>query len=121
MRKKTVQSGMRLVLIAITIVIVSSFYLDIIVSTVSLPYDVQARIYNLGIFAAAALGGYGVVLSAFGLVLPSRSADTSVRIIPLFFLILGAISLFFYLLASSIFTPTDYNIQPLRPGETITI
>ena len=121
MRKKTIRYGMRLVLAALSIVIVISFYLDSLGSSISLSYEVLARIYNVGIFIAAALGGYGVVLSAFGLVLPSRPGDNLVRILPLFFLILGAISLFFYLLASSLLYPIEHNIQPLRPGETITI
>jgi hypothetical protein len=121
MRNKTVRNGMRLVLISLSIIIVSSFYLDALANLFSLSNVFQARLYQTGIFVAATIGGYGVMLSIFGLILPSRADDGTVQILPLLFLILGAISLFFYLLASSINSPYVPGNERLRPGETITI
>ena len=121
MRKKTIRNGMRLVLAALMIIIVSSFYLDGVGDFLSLSYQSQVRYYQLGIFLAAAMGGYGVVLTAFGLILPARSGDFPVRVLPLLILIFCVIALFFYLLASSLETPRDPGRDRLRPGETITI
>ena len=70
MRKRTIRSGMRLVLAALVVIIVTSFYHDRVGEILSLSLDAEMRFYQLGIFCAAAMGGYGVVLAAFGLVLP---------------------------------------------------
>lgn len=113
---------MRLVLAALMIITVLSFYFGDIGDFLNLSYNSQMRVYQLGIFLAAVLGGYGVVLSVFGLILPARHSDHSVRILPLLFMILGAIALFFYLLVG-FFTPTSERPgrDRVRPGETITI
>lgn len=121
MRKKTVRNGMRLVLAALILIILASFYLGGISEVLSLTFDAEMRFYRFGIFWAAAMGGYGVVLSAFGLVLPPKRSDQDVRLMPSIFLIIGVVSLFFYLLAASINAPTEPSRDRLRPGETITI
>ena len=121
MRKMTVRNGMRLVFSALVLIIIASFYHAGVSEVLSLSYNSEMRFYRWGIFCAAAMGGYGVVLSAFGLVLPARKGDTAVRIMPLLFLIIGVISLFFYLLAASLDSPHEPARERLRPGETITI
>jgi len=121
MRKRTVRNGMRLVMAALILIILASFYHGNLSELFSLSIAAENRIYSLGIFWAAAIGGYGVVLAAFGLVLPRGKQDESVRILPLSLLITGFILLFFYLLASSFNTPADFEQKRLRPGETITI
>ena len=121
MRKRTVRNGMRLVLAALLIIIIASFYHTSVSDFFSLSYTAEMRLYRLGIFGAAALGGYGVVLSAFGLVLPAKQSDSDVRVIPSLFFIIGMVSLFFYLLAVSFDSPHEPTRDRLRPGETITI
>ena len=121
MRKCTIRSGMRLVLAALVVIIITSFYSDRVGEILSLSYDAEVRLYQLGIFCAAAVGGYGVVLTAFGLILPGTQRDAGVRVMPAFFMIVAAISLFFYLLAASLNTPADQQRERFRPGETITI
>ena len=106
---------------ALILIIVASFYHGILSEMFSLSLAAEARIYRLGIFWAAAIGGYGAVLVVFGFVLPHEKRDESVRILPLFILITGLIMLFFYLLAASFDAPTDFEQKRLRPGETITI
>ena len=120
-RKKTLRSGMRLVLAALVIILITSFYHGGVSDVLSLSYEAEMRFYRLGIFLAAAMGGYGVVLSAFGLVLPARKFDSGVRVVPSLLLIIGAVSLFFYLLAASFNAPDVPSQDRLRPGETITI
>lgn len=121
MRKKTIRNGMRLVVAALLLIIMASFYHDGVGNVFSFTYDQEMHFYQLGIFLAAAMGGYGVVASAFGLVLPARHQDSGIRIIPSLFLIIFTILFFFYLLVTSF----DSSIEPirdrLRPGESITI
>ncbi len=121
MRKHTIRSGMRLVLAALVVIIITSFYYDRVAEILSLSLDAELLTYRLGIFCAAALGGYGVVLAAFGLVLPGTHRDSGVRIVPAFLLIVALVSLFFYLLAASFDTTRNPPRERLRPGETLTI
>ena len=121
MRKRAIRSGMRLVLAALVLIIISSFYHESVAEFLSLSVDAEMRFYRLGIFWAAALGGYGVVLAAFGLVLPGNQRDSGVRVMPSFLMIVAVVSLFFYLLAASFETPANPPSERLRPGETITI
>lgn len=121
MRKRTVRSGMRLVLAALILIILASFYHESIADLFSLSQTAGNRIYNLGIFWATAIGSYGVVLVAFGFVLSSQKRDEPVRILPTFLVISGLVALFFYLLTVAISTPFKEEQKRLRPGETITI
>jgi hypothetical protein len=121
MRKRTLRNGMRLVLGALAIILVVSFFHAHVAELFALSIEAEMRLYRLGIFWAAAIGGYGVVLSAFGLVLPGNHQDNGIRVRPLLFMIVAAVSLFFYLLAASFDAPDDTPRQRLRPGETITI
>jgi hypothetical protein len=121
MRKKSIRSGMRQVLLAMILIILASFYLADVSEVLSLSYNTDVRFYRLIIFLAAAIGGYGVIQSVFGFVLPARTCDSGVRIMPSFLLIVGAVSLFFYLLVASLDAPHDPARDRLRPGEVITI
>ena len=87
----------------------------------SLSIAAEMRFYQLGIFWAAAIGGYGVVLAVFGLVLPGNQRDSGVRVMPTLFMIVAVVSLFFYLLSVTFDAPMQSPRERLRPGETITI
>ena len=121
MRKRTVRNGMRLVMAALILIILASFYHDAFSDIFSLSYAAENRVYSLGIFWATAIGCYGVVLVAFGFVLSSQKRDESVRVMPTFLIISLLIALFFYLLTASINDPVRPEQKRLRPGETITI
>src|SRR5512133_1323809 len=112
---------MRLVLAALIIIITASFYHSGVSDLLSLSYETEMRFYRFGIFWAAAMGGYGVVLSVLGLVLSARQSDSGVRIMPSVFYILALVSLFFYLLSASFDAPIEPTRDRLRPGEPITI
>lgn len=120
MRKRTVRNGMRLLLASLLLIILASFYHTGMAAWFSFSSGDELRLYSLGMLAAAAMGGYGAVLAAFGLVLPAdRREDATIRIAPLFFMVLCAVMLFFYLFVLSFSSPGgDKEIQP---GETITI
>jgi hypothetical protein len=121
MRKRTIRNGMRMVLAALLLIIIASFYHDSLGDLLNLSLDAEMRFYRLGIFWAAAMGGYGAVLAVFGLLLPGNSRDSGVRILPAFFMIIAVVSLFFCLLAASFDAPAKPPRERFRPGETITI
>ncbi len=119
MRKRTIRSGMRLVLAALLLIILTSFYHGGVADLLALSMGAEQRFYNLGIFWAAAFGGYGAILTVFGFILPPRQHDAAIRLLPLFLLIVGVMLLFFYLFVASFNGPG--REERLRPGETITI
>lgn len=121
MRKRSIRNGMRLVLAALAVIIIASFYHDSVAGIMSLSFESETRLYRLGIFCAAAMGAYGVVQAAFGLVLPGVRGDSGVRVMPTFLMIVALVLLFFYLLAASFDAPRTPRHDRLRPGETITI
>jgi hypothetical protein len=121
MRKRTIRNGMRLVQMALVLIIIVSFYHDRVGEILSLSFDAETRFYRLGIFLAAAMGGYGVVLAAFGLALPGTQRDSGIRVMPAFLMMVAFVALFFYLLAASFDAPARVPNERLRPGETITI
>src|SRR6185369_17420742 len=102
MRKRTVRRGLRLILAALLLIILSSYYNAGIADIFALSVSSEERIYSLGIFLAAAVGGYGVVLTVFGFVLPGDIRDAGVRLLPVFLLIVAAFVLFFFLLISTL-------------------
>jgi hypothetical protein len=121
MRKRTIRNGMRLVLMSLVLIIIASFYHDRVGGILSLSIDAETRFYRLGIFLAAAMGGYGVVLASFGLALPGTQRDSGVRVMPAFLMIVAFVALFFYLLVASFNAHPTLPRERLRPGETITI
>jgi len=121
MRKRTLRCGMSLVLAALIVIIIASFYLDTLAAILSLSINSEMRLYRWGIFWAAAMGGYGVVLSAFGLVLPGTPRDSGIRIAPMFLMIIAVVSLFTYLLAASFDVPFHNPRERNRSGDVITI
>lgn len=112
---------MRLVMTALILIVLASFYHVQLSDLFSLSPAAESRIYRLGMFWAAAIGGYGVVVTVFGFVLSPLRNDTQVRLLPLFLSISVMILFFFYLLTSSINAPAVDEQRRLRPGETITI
>jgi len=121
MRKRTVRNGMRLVITALILIVMASFYHVQLSDLFSLSSAAESRIYRLGMFWAAAIGGYGVVVAALGFALSPLKNDVKVRLLPVFLTMAAMILLFFYLLSSSINAPPGDERRRLRPGETITI
>ena len=69
MRKRTIRNGMRLVVAALILIILSSFYHEQLSDLFSLSQAAESRIYSLGLFCSAAIGAFGVVVAAFGFAL----------------------------------------------------
>ena len=121
MRKRTVRNGMRLVMVALIVIVMASFYHVQFSELFSLSPAAELRLYRLGMFWAAAIGGYGVVVTAFGFALSPLKNDAQVRLLPVFTGTFVLIFIFFYLLSASIDTPARDEQRRVRPGETITI
>lgn len=121
MRKRTVRNGLRLVMAALILIVLASFYHGQLADLFSLSLSAENRIYRLGMFWAAAIGGYGVVTTVFGFVLSPHKNDVQIRLLPIFIGVTAMMFLFFYLLSSSIDAPPRDEQRRVRPGETITI
>lgn len=121
MRKRTVRNGMRLVMTSMILIVIASFYHLQIADLFSLSVTDENRIYQTGMFWAAAIGSYGVVVTALGFALSPRKNDQDVRLLPIFASVFAIVAIFFYLLSSSIEVPFKKNQRRLHPGETITI
>lgn len=106
---------------ALVLIIVASFYHVQVADIFSLSSAAEGRVYSLGMFWAAAIGGYGVVVTVFGIVQSPRKNDAPVRILPLIVGVVGIILLFFSLLSSSFDGPGSEEPGRLRSGESITI
>lgn len=120
MRKRTLRGGMRLLLAALVLIILASFYHADLAGFLSLTPGMEQRLYRLGMFGATAMGIYGVILAVSGLLLPGdRSDERRVRIAPVFVMLLCALALFFYLFVTSFTAPSEE--RPLQPGESISI
>jgi choline-glycine betaine transporter len=112
---------MRLVLAALILIILASFYHVQLSDMFSLTTDAEYKIYRNGMFWAAAIGGYGVVVMALGLALSPLKNDVQIRLMPMSLAVSAMIILFFYLISSSIDAPPGNEQRRVRPGETITI
>jgi nitrate/nitrite transporter NarK len=112
---------MRLVLVALILIVLASFYHVQLADLFYMSPDAESRIYRLGIFWAAAIGGYGVVLTALGCALSPSKNDGHIRLLPIFIGSAVMMFLFFYLLSATIEAPPGEQQRRLRPGETITI
>lgn len=112
---------MRLVMAALILIVLASFYHVQLSDLLSLSPDAESRVYRLGMFWAAAIGGYGVVVTALGFALSPLKNDFQIRLMPVFLAVSALIVLFFYLLSSSIVAPARDEQRRVRPGETITI
>jgi uncharacterized membrane protein YkvI len=112
---------MRLVVAALILIILASFYNVQLSDLFSLSPSTESLVYHFSIFLAAAIGGYGVVAAVFGFVLSPLKNDPQIRLLPVLLGLLALIILFFYLLSVSIEAPARDEQRRLRPGETITI
>lgn len=121
MRKHTVRNGMRLIMVALILIVLASFYHLQIADLFLLSPSAENRFYRLGIFWAAAIGGYGVLLATIGLILSPDKNDAKIRLLPIIVSISAMVFLFFYLFSSAIESPPKGDQRRLHPDETITI
>jgi hypothetical protein len=116
-RGNYVKAGLNLLILAICMVILATFFHEDVSGLLSLSSAGEARFVFLGLFWGGVSGCVGILLTVVGIVRnPVRGR--AVPLGPTLIVLAAIILLFFFLLYSSFNAPE----QPrLRPGETITI
>jgi len=117
MRKRTIRSGLNLILAGIVSLILATFYHEHIARLFFLSPDSETIFIYLGFLSGGMFGCLGILTTVTGLV---RSAGESKAVTLTYTLILltAAFIIYFFLLYSSFTSPEPAK---LRPGETITI
>ena len=118
MRKKTVRDGLRLLVAAIFLLILGTFYSREIGGMLLFSAGGAVEFVQLAFFWGGILGGVGMLLVCAGLLRASLQTEKT-RLLPSFALVLLMLGLFFLLFMRAISSPPPQ--QPLRPGETIII
>ena len=119
MKKRTVRAGLRCILAAMVLVLVSTHFHEIIAQLFLLDGFAEMRLVQLGLFWAAMVGGYGVVVMVLGLILRPEHREDGIALKPLVLFIGAALLVFIWLSFRSLSGPEP--VRRLRPGETITI
>jgi len=119
MRKRLVRNGLRFLLASLILIILVSFFHVELASFLSLSVASGQGLYGKGIFWAAAIGSYGVIVTVLGFVLSPDRRDAEIKIMPVFLWLICIVVLFFYLLVSSFNSPAIDQKQ--SPGTSITI
>ncbi len=117
MRKKTVKLGVNYILVGIVLVIIATFFHEEMARLFLLSPGGEVRFTFLGLFIGGMCGGFGVLISAVGL-LQGSAAEKNIYLTPVLIILAAAFILFFMLLYSSFTNPEPPKVLP---GETITI
>lgn len=118
MRKKTVRSGLRLLILAVILLLLGTFYGQQINTFLAVPGDGAAEFVGLTFFWGGILGATAIVMIAFGLLQRSLATE-KIRLLPALSFLLLLLLIFFTLFYRSLTAPPQE--QPLRPGETLII
>ena len=118
MRKKTVRTGLRLMIAALSLLLLGTFYSQQVNVIFSMPADGVFEFVKLAFFWSGITGATGVVILIFGLMQRSSAVD-KFSLVPAFFLVILLTTVFFFLFYRSLTSPPAS--QQLRPGETLII
>lgn len=118
MRKRTVRTGLRFLIAAVSLLLLGTFYSQQINAIFSLPTEGALEFVKLALFWGGILGAAGVVIFTAGL-LQRSSAVEKFSLVPTFFLFIFLLAVFFTLFYRSLILPPTQ--EPLRPGETLII
>lgn len=118
MRKKTVRDGIRLLIAALFLLILGTFYSQEIGAVFFSSSGGAMEFVQLAFFWGMLLGGMAILMICAGFV---RSAVPfeKVRLLPSFILLVLLLGLFFAMFFSTLSAPQ--KAPPLRPGETVII
>ena len=118
MRRRTVRSGLRLLIVAVGLLLLGTFYGQQINTLLAVAGDGSAEFVRLAFFWGAVLGAAAIIMVSFGLLQRSQVGEHA-RLLPSLVLLLLLIMAFFMLFYRSLSAPPPQ--QPLRPGETLII
>ena len=119
MRKKTVRSGLNFMLAGVVCVIIATFFPVQAATLLLLGIGGDVRVTFLGFFLAGVCGGFGVLVSAAGLLQSGGDDERGVRLAPTVLVLLSLVILFF-VLAYNAFTTIPQS-PALPRGESINI
>ncbi|MGA2151309.1 MAG: hypothetical protein ABSG48_03985 [Geobacteraceae bacterium] len=117
MRKRTIKSGLNLILAGIVSLILATFCHEHIARLFFLSPDSETIFIYLGFFSGGMFGCIGILATVAGLV-RSSGERPAVSLSYTLILLAAAFIIYFFLLYSSF---TSSEPPKLRPGETITI
>lgn len=120
MRRKTIRTGLRLMIAALLLLILGTFYSQSINSALSIGADGSTEFVKLTFFWGSMFGGAAVFAIAVGLLQRSVYGDRA-RIIPSLVVMMLLLAAFFTLFMKTLSSPPDLKQKPLRPGETVII
>jgi hypothetical protein len=118
MRKRTVRSGLKFMVMGVACVIVATFFPREAADLLLLGIGGDVRVTFLGFFLGGVCGGCGVLVSAVGLV-QGGANERAVRLAPTIAMLVSLTLLFFVLAYRSFTAVPEY--APLQRGESITI
>ena len=119
MRKKTVRLGIHLVIAAISLVTLGTFFHGPVADAFSLSASTETRFVYLVLGWGGAIGCCGIVVAAVGLFRGEQaSSRNSIQLARSFWALAAIIVLFFVLLLSSF---RGHDQPGYRPGNTVII
>lgn len=117
MRRRTVKLGLDMLIVAVAMVTLSTFFHEQLALLFSLSPAFETRLVFLGLFWGGVCGCLGILFTIVGM-LRATVVDERAALAPSLIILAATIVLFFLLLYSSFTTPEPAR---LRPGETLTI
>ena len=118
MRKKTVRLGIHLVIAAISLVTLGTFFHDPVAEAFSFSTSTETRFVYLVLGWGGAIGCCGIVVAAIGLFRGEQASGSSIHLTRSFWVLAAAIILFFALL---FFSFRGYEQPGARPGKIVVI
>jgi hypothetical protein len=118
MRKRTVGTGLRLLVAAMVLLLIGTFFSQTISDIFFLSASGSLEFISLALFWGGILGGAAIITISVGLARSSIYNDRT-RLLPLVLLLFALIILFMILFYRTLISPPA--TIPLRPGETIVI
>ncbi len=116
MRRGTVKLGLDLLIVAIAMVTMATFFHGQLAQLFSLPVTLEDRLVFFGLFGGGICGCLGILVTILGLL--RTPSGSRMPLAPSLIILAATIFLFFFLLYASFSTPEPNR---LRPGESITI
>jgi len=113
-RKRTVRTGLRFMVAAVSLLLLGTFYSQQVNAFFSLSAGGAFEFVKLAFFWSGITGAAAVVMVIFGLMQRASTVD-KFSLVPTFFLVIFLIAMFFALFYRTLST------QPLKPGETLVI
>jgi hypothetical protein len=117
MHRRTVKSGLNLIVVGIVAIIVATFFNNEVSQVLSLTVSGQNRLIVFGLFCGGLSSGLGIMVALVGL-LRNQVESNDTKLSRTIVVLIAVVILFFFLFYRSFDAPRH---PPLRQGETIII